>query len=194
MKNSLTVIITFISLFFVFTSNSQILEPIKWDIKVDSSLFDTNKSLTLVFKPTTELGWYIYSSDNDIDSGPRTEFEFNPNKTYKLKGGLVPQNVKTKFDEVWDSEVRYLDNSGSFQQKVEPLGNNVSISGFISYQVCSEIEKMCIPLEKDFIFFNDTESTPTDFKEDLLVFEEEKSLLTFILFSFFAGLLAILTP
>ena len=194
MKNSLSVIVTFVSLFFVYTSNSQILEPIKWDIKVDSSFFDTKKSLNLIFKPTTELGWYIYSSDNDPNSGPRTEFEFNSNKTYKLKGDLVPKNVKTKFDEVWDSEVRYLDNSGYFLQIVDPIEDNISISGFISYQVCSEIEKMCIPLEKDFIFFNDTQSVPQDFNEDLLAFEEEKSLLSFILFSFFAGFLAILTP
>ena len=194
MKNSLSVIVTFVSLFFVYTSNSQILEPIKWDIKVDSSFFDTKKSLNLIFKPTTELGWYIYSSDNDPNSGPRTEFEFNSNKTYKLKGDLVPKNVKTKFDEVWDSEVRYLDNSGYFLQIVDPIEDNISISGFISYQVCSEIEKMCIPLEKDFIFFNDIQSVPQELYEDLLVFEEEKSLLSFILFSFFAGFLAILTP
>ena len=194
MKNSLSVIVTFVSLFFVYTSNSQILEPIKWDIKVDSSFFDTKKSLNLIFKPTTELGWYIYSSDNDPNSGPRTEFEFNSNKTYKLKGDLVPINVKTKFDEVWDSEVRYLDNTGYFLQIVEPIEDNISISGFISYQVCSEIEKMCIPLEKDFIFFNDIQSVPQELYEDLLVFEEEKSLLSFILFSFFAGFLAILTP
>ena len=194
MKNSLSLLVTFISLFFVYTSNSQILEPIKWDIKVDSSFFDTKKSLNLIFKPTTELGWYIYSSDNDPNSGPRTEFEFNSNKTYKLKGSLIPQNVKTKFDEVWDSDVRYLDNTGYFLQKVEPIESNVSISGFISYQVCSEIEKMCIPLEKDFVFFNDVQSVSQDFNDDLLVFEEEKSLLSFMLFSFFAGFLAILTP
>ncbi len=194
MKNSLPVIVAFISLFFVYTSNSQILEPIKWDIRVDSSFYETNKSLNLIFKPTTELGWYIYSSDNDSDSGPRTEFEFNSNKTYKLKEGIVAENVKTKFDEVWDSDVRYLDNTGYFLQAVEPIANNVSVSGFISYQVCSEIEKMCIPLEKDFVFFNETPTNAVGYQEELLVFEEEKSLLSFVLFSFFAGFLAILTP
>ncbi len=180
MKNSLPVIVAFISLFFVYTSNSQILEPIKWDIRVDSSFYETNKSLNLIFKPTTELGWYIYSSDNDSDSGPRTEFEFNSNKTYKLKEGIVAENVKTKFDEVWDSDVRYLDNTGYFLQAVEPIANNVSVSGFISYQVCSEIEKMCIPLEKDFVFFNETPTNAVGYQEELLVFEEYVSLSFFI--------------
>jgi thiol:disulfide interchange protein DsbD len=53
---------------------------------------------------------------------------------------------------------------------------------------------MCIPLEKDFVFFNNPPKETIVYKEDMLGFEEEKSLLSFILFSFFAGFLAILTP
>ena len=107
---------------------------------------------------------------------------------------MTPLNVKTKFDEVWDSEVRYLDNQGSFVQKIEPLDNNISISGFISYQVCSEIEKMCIPLEKDFTFYDSYPNESISYNQELMNFEDEKSLLSFMLFSFFAGFLAILTP
>lgn len=194
MKNKLFSLIIFFSLFFVFISHSQILEPIEWDINIDSSNYESNRTLKLIFKPTTEIGWYIYSSDNDPNSGPRTEFEFNSNKTYSLNGNVVPVNVKTKFDEVWDAEVKYLDNTGYFSQEVKSEGDNVSISGYISYQVCSEIEKMCIPLEKDFVFFNNPPKETIVYKEDMLGFEEEKSLLSFILFSFFAGFLAILTP
>ena len=194
MKNKLFSLIIFFSLFFVFISHSQILEPIEWDINIDSSNYESNRTLKLIFKPTTEIGWYIYSSDNDPNSGPRTEFEFNSNKTYSLNGNVVPVNVKTKFDEVWDAEVKYLDNTGYFSQEVKSEGDNVSISGYISYQVCSEIEKMCIPLEKDFVFFNNPSKDTIVYKEDMLGFEEEKSLLSFILFSFFAGFLAILTP
>ena len=194
MKNKLFSLIIFFSLIFVFISHSQILEPIKWDINIDSSNYESNRTLKLIFKPTTEIGWYIYSSDNDPNSGPRTEFEFNSNKTYTLNGNVVPVNVKTKFDEVWDAEVKYLGNTGYFSQEVKSESDNVSISGYISYQVCSEIEKMCIPLEKDFVFFNDPPKDTIVYKEASLGFEEEKSLLSFILFSFFAGFLAILTP
>ena len=118
----------FILILFVSQSlYSQILEPISWEFKIDSSDFNSSGSIELNFIPTTELGWYIYSSDNDPESGPRTEFEFYPNKTYTREGLVTPLNVKTKFDEVWDSEVRYLDNQGSFVQKIEPLDNNISI-------------------------------------------------------------------
>ena len=185
----------FILILFVSQSlYSQILEPISWEFKIDSSDFNSSGSIELNFIPTTELGWYIYSSDNDPESGPRTEFEFYPNKTYTKEGLITPLNVKTKFDEVWDSEVRYLDNQGSFVQKIEPLDNNISISGFISYQVCSEIEKMCIPLEKDFTFYDSYPNESISYNQELMNFEDEKSLLSFMLFSFFAGFLAILTP
>lgn len=185
----------FILILFVSQSlYSQILEPISWEFKIDSSDFNSSGSIELNFIPTTELGWYIYSSDNDPESGPRTEFEFYPNKTYTREGLISPLNVKTKFDEVWDSEVRYLDNQGSFVQKIEPLDNNISISGFISYQVCSEIEKMCIPLEKDFTFYDSYPNESISYNQELMNFEDEKSLLSFMLFSFFAGFLAILTP
>ena len=181
-------------LFFTQNLHSQILEPISWKFKIDSSDFNSSGSVELKFIPTTELGWYIYSSDNDPESGPRTEFEFYPNKTYEMDGVVIPLNVKTKFDEVWGDEVRYLDNNGSFVQKIQPLDNNISISGFISYQVCSEIEKMCIPLEKDFTFYDSGPAQNISYNQELISFEEDKSLLSFMLFSFFAGFLAILTP
>ena len=193
MKNN--ILVSLILLLF-FTNNvfSQILEPISWKFSIDSSEFETSGALSLTFTPTTELGWYIYSSDNDPNSGPRTEFEFYPNKTYTIVDEIIPLNVKTKFDEVWEANVRYLDNKGSFTQKINISNDNPSVSGYISYQVCSEIEKMCIPLEKDFVFFNSDTRDNVAFDQELLNVEEEKSLLSFMLFAFFAGFLAILTP
>ena len=193
MKNNILSILFFF-LFFSQNVFAQILEPISWEFRVDSSELKSTGSLNLIFTPTTEIGWYIYSSDNDPESGPRTEFEFYPNKTFDIEGDIVPVNVQTKYDEVWEANVRYLDNKGSFQQKIILSNENPSISGYISYQVCSEIEKMCIPLEKDFTFFNTDIRGNTPYDKEMLTFEEEKSLLSFILFAFFAGFLAILTP
>ena len=117
MKNN---ILSTLFFFLLFSQNifAQILEPISWEFRVDSSELKSSGSLNLIFTPTTELGWYIYSSDNDPESGPRTEFEFYPNKTFNIEGDIVPVNVQTKYDEVWEANVRYLDNKGSFQQKI----------------------------------------------------------------------------
>ena len=182
-------------LFFLITfiSNSQILEPISWEYEVDSANYNEKKKIDLIFKPTTEVGWYIYSSDNDPEAGPYTIFEFSENSTYSLQDEIKVKNVKTKFDSVWFADVRYLDKGGAFIQSIIKEDDNISVNGYISYQVCSEIEKMCIPLETDFTFFNKPES-----KQETLVeyqdIKENESLLSFIFFSFLAGLLAILTP
>ena len=90
-------------LFFslLFSSYSQILEPISWEFKVDSSNYSDSKKLDLIFEPTTELGWYIYSSDNDPEAGPYTMFDFDENATYSLDENIKVKNVKTnEIDEI----------------------------------------------------------------------------------------------
>ena len=139
MKNKLFSLIIFFSLFFVFISHSQILEPIKWDINIDNSKYESNKTLKLIFKPTTEIGWYIYSSDNDSNSGPRTEFEFNSNKTYTLNGNVVPVNVKTKFDDAAGKGFFYV----RFGE--DPAKESQRIQGFISQ--LPEVEKFKFTLK-----------------------------------------------
>ena len=120
-------------------------------------------------------------------------FDFDENATYSLDENIKVKNVKTKFDSVWLADVRYLDNGGAFIQSIIKNNNNLSVSGFISYQVCSEIQKMCIPLETDFSFFKEIDSKEV-LSVDYLNVKENESLLSFVLFSFLAGFLAILTP
>ena len=120
-------------------------------------------------------------------------FDFDENATYSLDENIKVKNVKTKFDSVWLADVRYLDNGGAFIQSIIKNNNNLSVSGFISYQVCSEIQKMCIPLETDFSFFKQIDSKEV-LSVDYLNVKENESLLSFVLFSFLAGFLAILTP
>ena len=154
-----------------------------WEFKVDSSNYSDSKKLDLIFEPTTEVGWYIYSSDNDPEAGPYTMFDFNENATYSLEENIKVKNVKTKFDSVWLADVRYLDNGGAFIQSIIKNNNNLSVSGFISYQVCSEIQKMCIPLETDFSFFKKIDSKEV-LSVDYLNVKENESLLSLFYFLF----------
>ena len=48
--------------------------------------------------------------------------------------------------------------------------------------------------EKDFTFYDSYPNESISYNQELMNFEDEKSLLSFMLFSFFAGFLAILTP
>ena len=124
MKNNILSILFFF-LFFSQNVFAQILEPISWDFRVDSSELKSSGSLNLIFTPTTEIGWYIYSSDNDPESGPRTEFEFYPNKTFDIEGDIVPVNVQTKYDE---SQNTSLTESSMCLLQLPPISKSVSAS------------------------------------------------------------------
>ena len=62
-------------------------------MSIDSTGSQNSNKIQLLFTPTTEPGWYIYSSDNDPNSGPKTEFEFYLNKTYELNGEVMPVKI-----------------------------------------------------------------------------------------------------
>ena len=88
-------LLSFLFFGLLFSSYSQILEPISWEFKVDSSNYSDSKKLDLIFEPTTELGWYIYSSDNDPEAGPYTMFDFDENAIKKIS------DYKKLYSENW---------------------------------------------------------------------------------------------
>ena len=81
-----------------------------------------------------------------------TRFNFNDNKVVKLMGDILPVDRKEKYDSTWQAEVTYFDDSALFVQKIKHSKSPSNFSGYISYQVCSDIDGMCIPFETDFVF------------------------------------------
>ncbi len=64
----------------------------------------------------------------------------------------------------------------------------------MSYQVCSDIERKCIPLESEFNFYSKGPSESEVVLNTIKQNSDLSSLFSFLFFSFLAGLLAILTP
>lgn len=111
------------------------------------------ETVDLVFTATIDKDWYMYSSDFDPDLGPMlTTFTFEKNNTFEVVGKLKPQNPKTKFEEVWQGNVRYFEGKGVFKQTVKILADNPVIKGTSEYQTCSHVSGLCIPGGDDFEF------------------------------------------
>ncbi len=189
----------FLLFFLIFHSPylfSQILKPISWEFSVDTSSFKLDSTTKLNFKAYIDKGWYLYSTDMDSSRPMVTRFNFNDNKGVKLMGDILPVDRKEKYDSTWQAEVTYFDDSALFVQKIKHSKSPSNFSGYISYQVCSDIDGMCIPFETDFVFFEDPsdilQKVTTKPKSSLLNYDA--TIFPFMLFSFFAGLLAILTP
>ena len=145
------------AIFFVMSIGwgaiAQILEPAKWSYDVSSKEVKIGDEIELIFKAVIDADWYLYSSDFDPDLGPMlTEFEFVPDDSYELIGGIVPIDPKEKYDEIWEGNIRYFKGEGEFRQKIKILRNDLVIEGSYSYQVCSDIDGKCIPFDDQFTF------------------------------------------
>jgi thiol:disulfide interchange protein len=139
---------------FFHTAKGQILEPAKWEYSTSKSEVKIGEDIDLIFKATIDPDWYLYSSEfDDPDLGPMlTEFSFEPNASYELVGNVVPVNPSTKYDDIWEGEIKYFKGTGEFRQKVKITDKNPVISGGYSYQVCSDVDGKCIPFDDEFTF------------------------------------------
>ena len=185
------------SLYFTIPSLfSQILKPISWEFKLDSSSFEIDSTINLNFKAYIDKGWYLYSTDMDSSRPMVTKFYFNKDHNISLLGEIIPVDRKEKYDSTWQAEVTYYNDSALFIQKILSPKTPSTFGGYISYQVCSDIDGMCVPFETEFVFFENLKNTPKKItnKLDTDLFKYDSSIFPFMLFSFFAGLLAILTP
>ncbi|MCF0075293.1 thioredoxin family protein [Dyadobacter sp. CY261] len=111
------------------------------------------ETLDLVFTAIIDKDWYLYSSDFDPELGPMlTSFKFDKNNTFEVVGKLKSENPKTKFEEVWNGNVRYFEGKGVFKQTIKVLADNPVIKGTSEYQTCSHVTGLCVPGDDDFQF------------------------------------------
>jgi len=142
-----------ISLFLCVGVQAQILEPSSWKETMSKKEAAVGEEIDLIFTATIDKEWYLYSSDFDPDCGPIvTSFTFKANDSYELVGELRAIDPITKFDEIFECEVKIFKGTGEFRQTVKVLSADFQVSGSYNFQVCSEETGQCIPFEYDFSF------------------------------------------
>ncbi|WP_033402483.1 protein-disulfide reductase DsbD family protein [Dyadobacter beijingensis] len=153
MKRGIILIVS-ICLFITGFAQAQVQKAkAHWTYSFSKPEVKKGETVDLVFTAIIDKDWYMYSSDFDPDLGPMlTTFTFEKNNTFEIVGKLKPQNPKTKFEEVWQGNVRYFEGKGVFKQTVKILADNPVIKGASEYQTCSHINGLCIPGGEDFEF------------------------------------------
>ncbi|QRR02513.1 protein-disulfide reductase DsbD family protein [Dyadobacter sandarakinus] len=125
----------------------------KWTYTFSKPQVKKGETVDLVFTATIDKDWYLYASDFDPDLGPMlTSFTFEKNATFEPVGKLKSVNPKTKFEEVWNGNVRYFEKKGVFTQTIKVLSDQPLIKGTSEYQTCSHVTGLCIPGNDDFEF------------------------------------------
>ena len=149
----LTKLFTFLFFLLASAAQSQILQPATWQNFPAKENVQVGQELDLVFTAEIDPDWYLYSSDFDPDCGPIVaSWQFKTNKTYELIGEIKPINPKTKYDDVFECEVKIFKNKAEFRQRIKVLQPDLLVEGNYEYQVCSDIDGKCITFDEDFIF------------------------------------------
>lgn len=174
-------------------SFAQIQEPVKWSFKSEKI---TETEFDLVFSATIEDNWHLYSKDLPPGGPMPTEITYENTEGFELIGELIEDPApKEEFDPIFEMQIKFHSYEAKFTQRVKIVsGNNVNISGELSYQACDD--ETCVPGFEDFSF---------KLGEEIIVEKEQidsyapvdlksRSLWGLFFLAFFAGIIALLTP
>ncbi len=148
-----TVIFSIISAFMLisFSSNAQILTPVKWKFYTKQI---SKEVVELKAEATIDKGWHLYGQYFEEGGPLRTEFKFNESVKYQ-KNGKVLEYPKphVKMDDIFEMEVQYFTKKVIFTQKIKVLSeSNFAITGLVSAQACTDTDGRCVFADSDFDF------------------------------------------
>lgn len=145
MKKTVFFLFAFLSISTVF---AQIINPVKWTSKVEK-ISDTE--FFLIMEGKIDNDWHVYSQFTPEDGPLPAEFTFFDAKgNYQTIGKVTESPYKKQFNEIFEVDEYYFENSVTFKQKVKIVNANVtSIKAKIDYQVCKEV---CINQDQTFTF------------------------------------------
>lgn len=137
-------------LFFSFYAQAQIIAPPKWTVSIEPKSLVQGEEATLVLEAQIPIGWYIYANDFDPNLGPiLATLKLDKEEDYELKGDFTAIDSKTKYEDIWEGDVKYFIGKGRFEQSFVPKTISGKISGTLEYQMCSDVTGQCINYDLD---------------------------------------------
>ena len=199
-------------LFGILTLQAQYEEPVIWKSKVEQLAEDRYQ---LIFEAGIAPNWHLYSQFSDSEGAIPTEFVYDQTDSFKLVGNVTESESVVDYDQVFEMDLTYFNDSAVFQQQIQVLDDRLTqIKVEINYQACDD--ELCIFRTESFILSLDGSVsaveldideksqalsadlklalTETKYLESTTVKEGTYALLNIFLLGFFGGLLALLTP
>lgn len=124
---------------------AQILEPVKWDIKLIDS---ESAEKEIKFTAKADKGWHLYDM-NLPEGGPvSTSFSFEKKQGVELIGSPTPSVAPQKvFDEMFNMELRWYGGTVTFTQKIKVSDlKKFKLSGEVEFMACND--ETCLPPDR----------------------------------------------
>ncbi len=126
---------------FSLTTFAQIHNPVTWSY--DSKQVSADE-FELLFSAEIEEHWHIYSTTLSGDEGPLpTEFIFEKSNEFELLGDVVEPKPIKEFDNNFQMELLFFDNSVTFKQKIKLKEPKAQVNGELTFMVCDDSK--CLP-------------------------------------------------
>ena len=142
-------IISLFALFLTFMGTAQIVEPVKWSSSV-VKVSDTE--VDLIISASIENNWHLYSQFTPDGGALPLVFTFKNQKgNYQLIGKTKEGKYKKSFNEIFEIEEYYFQNSAKFIQRIKILNPKLkTISLLADGQAC--IDGKCVQTEGNLVF------------------------------------------
>ena len=126
-------------------------QTLRWHVAVVPTQAKPGDVVEVVFTADIASGWILYSSDFNVEIGPRpAKFTFDANPALELVGPIHAVKAQWKKDNTFNTEYSYFARQAEFRQKarlVSPLGE---VSGRIAGQTCFEESGLCELFQEKF--------------------------------------------
>ena len=175
---------------------AQILKPVNWTIQSRTA---GQGEVEIVLKAVINPGWHIYSTKLPEGGPVETSFKF---VTDSLRFNAIGQISSTpsplkEHDQIFNMDLEFFSKEVIFIQKIKVLTSEAfDLKGTIEYQSCND--QTCTLDEHDFsVRIEGPGGSPTTTRKIGIQTDtaaQQHGLLWFLVFSFIAGLAAILTP
>lgn len=154
MKRLICLILFLLSL----NSFAQILNPVKWDIRVERL---SATEYDLIFSANIDQEWAIYSQFVGDDGPLPTVFSFTESSDYLIIGDTQEKKLNrvSKYDEVFEMIVTKFFDKAIFSQRIDIVksSSNFKIQGNIEFMTCDDTRCTYEP-ENNFVIDYDSNS------------------------------------
>jgi thiol:disulfide interchange protein DsbD len=142
-------IVSLLAILVTFFGTAQIVEPVKWSssvVKVSDSEMD------LIIAANIENNWHLYSQFTPEGGALPLVFTFKNQKgNYQLIGKTKEGKYKKSFNEIFEIEEYYFQNTAKFTQRIKILNSKLkTVDVSVDGQAC--IDGKCVQTEANLKF------------------------------------------
>lgn len=137
------------ALLFVFFGTAQMVDPVKWTVKVVKI---SENEFDLITTASIEEGWHLYSQFTPEGGAMPLVFTYRNQKgNYQLIGKTKESKFKKSFNDIFEIDEYYFIGTATFTQRIKIINPALNaIKANVSGQAC--IEGKCVPTETNLQF------------------------------------------